>query len=144
MIGFMTDLSQIPESLRKNLLIKEYLLTDLGINSDEINISRFKWEGDYDSGRLVDIVKENRTIVTEQEINTKFDSMFYEKYPPLDIIKEILLSVQLNTPKGRDIQIFLEKVLTKKLAAIEFYKASPNHIWETKEKAREREKNAFK
>jgi len=141
---FTTDISQFPESIRKTLLIREFKLKDLGFDDNEIVLSRFKWIGDYDTGRLADIINENKSVVTEKEIDQKFHTMFWARYNSTEVLYEILLNSDMKTDKGREMKGFLEKVLTKKKTDIDFYKNSPLHIWETNEDIRVREKNAFK
>lgn len=140
---FATDVDQFPESLRKNLLIKEFKLKDLGFSGDEINLARFKWEGDYDTGRLIDIVTEKKAVVSETEVNAKFFDMFWSRYNIYDVIQELILNQDMKTESGKSMKTFLEKVLQKKKTDVEFYKSSPLHIWESEETIKNRGKNAF-
>lgn len=143
-ICFTPDLDSFPESIRSNFLIKEYNIKDLGFDGDEINLSRFRWEGTYDEGSLIDMVTQNKTVVTEQETNTKFNSIFFERYGMVGIIKEIIRNMDFTTEEGKQMKEFFNKVEDRKQKAIEFYKSSPNHIWETTEGNRQREKDIFK
>lgn len=141
---YTTDISQFPLTIKNLLLIREFKLKDLGFPGSEIVLSRFKWVGDYDTGRLVDIINENKSVVTEKEIDNKFHTMFWARYNSTEVLYELLLNIDMKTDKGREMQGFLEKVLTKKKTDIDFYKSSPLHIWESNEEVKEREKNAFK
>jgi uncharacterized LabA/DUF88 family protein len=144
MTAFMTDVSQIPEQIRKSLLIKEFKLKDLGFDDDEINLTRFKWEGDYDTGRLIDIVKEKKAIVTEKETNERFHDMFWKRYNIYEVLQELIINTPMITEKGQNMQDFLKKVLQKKEADVKFYQNSPLHIWESEEETVKRQKDAFK
>jgi hypothetical protein len=144
MTAFMTDLSQIPEQLRKNLLIREFKLKDLGFDDDEINLTRFKWEGDYDTGRLIDIVKEKKAIVTEKETNERFHDMFWSRYNIYEVLQELIINTNMASNKGTQMQNFLKKILQKKEDDVKYYQSSPLHIWESEEETVRRQKDAFK
>lgn len=144
MTAFMTDLSQIPEKIRNNLLVREFKLKDLGFEDDEINLTRFKWEGDYETGRLIDIVKEKKAIVTEKETNERFHDMFWGRYSIYEVLQELITNTSMFTENGRNMQDFLKKVLKKKEDDVKFYQSSPLHIWESEEATVKRQKDAFK
>jgi hypothetical protein len=141
---FVTSIDQFPEQIRKNLLIKEYKLKDLGIPDNMINLARFKWIGDYETGRLVDIVTEKKAIVTEKEINEKLNQKFWTTYEFYDVIHELIMNIKMTTDKGIEIQNFLSKLLTKRTDDINFYKNSDLHIWESISETIKREKDSFK
>ena len=143
-VCFTFDIDSFPEAIRKTMLIKEHSFKELGINDEEINIQRFRWIGDYDSGRLADIVLEKKAIVTEKEIDEKYDSIFLNKYDLKTMLYELILNADMKTEKGKQIQQHLVKVLKKKSDDIEFFKNSDLHIWETNADVEKRKKDAFK
>lgn len=143
---FTFDISVFPESILKNILVKSFQFSELGINDGKINLNRFRWEGDYDSGKLVDIVSDKKAVVTEKEVDVKYSSIFFGKYNyDLDLILfEILLNTDMKTEKGKAMKSFLETLLEKKRKDIEFYKNSDLHIFETREEMKSRQQEAFK
>lgn len=141
---FTFDLSSFPHILLDSMLIREYTFSELGINDNEINLTRFKWIGDYDTGRLVDIVTEKKAVVTEREIDEKYSTMFWSKYSLQEVVFELLLNSTMSSETGKAMQAFLEKVQNKKHKDKEFFKSSPIHIWETDETIKQRQKDAFK
>lgn len=142
---FTFDISVFPENILKNLLIKSYSFLDLGITDGKINLNRFRWEGDYDSGKLVDIVTEKKAVVTEKEVDTKYSSIFFGKYNyDLDfILFEIILNTDMKTENGKAMKTFLETLLDKKQKDIDFYKNSDLHIFETRAEGKSRQQQAF-
>jgi hypothetical protein len=142
---FTFDISVFPPAILNNMLIKEFLFSDLGLTDNRINLSRFKWEGDYDNGRLVDVISEKKSIVTQKEVDTKYSSIFFSKYNNdlSEIIYEIILNLDMKTDRGKEMQEFLNTLLEKKRKDIEFYKNSDLHIYETDEEAVQRQKDAF-
>ena len=143
-VCFTFDINSFPETVRKNMLIKEHSFKELGINDEEINISRFRWIGDYDSGKLSDIVLEKKAVVTESEIDEKYDAMFFNKFDLKTVFYELVLNADMKSEKGKQIQNYLSKILKKKSEDIEFFKNSDLHIWETNEDAEKRTRDAFK
>ena len=143
-VCFTFDVESFPEVVRNTMLIKEHSFKELGINDEEINITRFRWIGDYDTGKLVDIVLEKKAIVTESEINEKYDAMFFEKFELKNIVYELVLNADMKTDEGKRMQTYLSKLLKKKSDDIEFFKNSDLHIWETDEDAKKRTEDAFK
>lgn len=143
---FTFDISVFPESILKNILVKSFLFSELGITDGKINLNRFRWEGDYDSGKLVDVVTEKKAIVTEKEVDVKYSSIFFGKYNyDLDsILFEIILNTEMKTEKGKAMKTFLETLLSKKQKDIDFYKSSDLHIFETREEMKTRQDDAFK
>lgn len=142
-VCFAFDISMFPYAVRKNLLIKEFSFKELGIPDEEINITRYRWIGDYDNGRLSDIVLEKKAVVTESEINEKYDSMFFNKFDLKTVFYELVLNADMKTEKGKSIQTYLSKILKKKESDIEFFKNSDLHIWETDEDLKKHSKDAF-
>jgi hypothetical protein len=140
----MTDISAFPESLRSTLLLKEFTLKELGFDGDEINLTRFKWSGDYDTGKLIDIVSENKSIVTEKDIDEKYHSMFWSRYDLTTVLYTLILNTPMKYANGITIQNFLEKILKRKEDDKKFFSESPLHIWESIEETKKREKDAFK
>ncbi len=80
-IGYTDDISNYPE----NTLFKVY-----EIEHDEFNLERFHYEGDYENGRLIDLIKENKSIVYEKDIDDKYEKIFFRKYSILDIVLGIV------------------------------------------------------
>lgn len=142
-VCFTFDIDSFPEAIRKTMLIKEHSFKELGINDEEINIQRFRWIGDYDSGRLADIVLEKKAIVTEAEIDEKYDSIFLSKYDLKTMLYELILNSDMKTEEGKKMQSFLNKILKKKTDDIQYFKNSDLHIWETRKESIDRAKNAF-
>lgn len=140
---FTFDLDSFPESIRKNMLIRTYSFKDLDIPDENINLTRFRWEGDYDDGELVDIVKENRSVVSERDIDNKYRALFFKKYPLEDIIFEIVLNLNMQTDNGKKMKTFLEKVLARRAKDKEFFKNSSLHIWEEEGFLVDKQKEAF-
>jgi len=143
-VCFTFDIDSFPEAIRSNMLIKEHSFKELGINDEEINIQRFRWIGDYDSGRLADIVLEKKAIVTEAEIDEKYDSIFLSRYDLKTMLYELILNADMKTESGKKMQAHLTKTLKKKNDDIEFFKNSDLHIWETNADVEKRKRDAFK
>lgn len=142
--SFTFDISNFPKSILDNMLIKEYKFSSLGLNDENINLNRFKWIGDYDSGKLVDIVLEQKSIVTETELNEKYRSIFNAKYSTETILYELILNADMKTESGKSMQTFLNKVLKRKSDDKEYFKNSNLHIWETESDRSKRQQDAFK
>lgn len=143
-VAWLTDLTPFPNSILKNMLIKTINLKDLGIEDNSIDLVRFKWIGDYDTGRLADTIGEKLTIVTEKEINQKYNKFFFEKYKIEDILYQLVLNSQMSTEKGIEMQNFLKKALQRKENEVNFYTNSQFHIYETEEETIKKEQDAFK
>jgi hypothetical protein len=143
-VCFTFDIESFPPAIRNTMLIKKHSFKELGINDEEINIQRFRWIGDYDSGRLADIVLEKKAVVTESEIDEKYDALFFDKYDLKTILYELVLNADMKSENGKKMQIHLQKIINKKISDIEFFKNSPLHIWETREDSKKRKDNAFR
>lgn len=143
-VCFMFDVSSIPDAVRKNMLIRANSFKELGLTDENINITRFKWIGDYDNGHLVDLVLQNKTIVTEKEIQDKYNSMFFNKYSEIDVLYQLILNSDMKTPEGIEMLSYLQKILKKKESDIEFFKNSDLHIWESIEETQKKIDDAFK
>jgi hypothetical protein len=151
---YFNKISKLPAffSLEKiktdNLLVREIdVEADLGITEGVINLARYKWEGDYDSGTLVDLFEQKKAIVTEKEIDEKYNAIFYRKYPFDAVISNLISALytpKTDAPDILEMAKFHEALLNKKKKEIEFYKSSVNHIFETREYQEEREKNTFR
>lgn len=142
--SFTFDIDVFPEQIRKNFLIREYSFKELGIEDEQINLSRFKWIGDFDTGRLVDIVLEKKAIVTEKELDEKYDSLFFAKYSAQEALFTLIMGAEMKTEEGQAMQRFLTKLMARKAADVEYFKNSPIHIWETREDEIARVHDAFK
>ena len=143
-ICFTFDITMFPETVKANFLMKEFSFKDLDIPNEEINMARYRWIGDYDNGRLADIILEKKSVVTEREINEKYDAMLFDKFDIKDILYELIINSDMKTVKGIQIQERLQKILKKKESDIEFFKNSDLHIWETNEDLKQHSKDAFK
>jgi len=143
-ICFTFDVTMFPETVKANFLMKEFSFKDLDIPDEEINMARYRWIGDYDNGRLADIILEKKAVVTEREINEKYDAMLFDKFNIKDILYELIINSDMKTIKGKQIQERLQKILKKKENDIEFFKNSELHIWETDEDLKKHSKDAFK
>jgi hypothetical protein len=121
------------------------LVREIEIEGTEFNLARYRWEGDYDTGRLVDLFLEKKSIVTEDEIDKKYYGMFFRKYPLEEVLFNIIQHVEFRelTP-GWEMQVFLQRLLSKKDSEIKTYQNSPNHVYETKEDMKKREAESFK
>ena len=121
---FTFDISVFPESILKNILVKSFLFSELGIADGKINLNRFKWQGDYDSGKLVDVVTEKKAIVTEKEVDVKYSSIFFGKYNyDLDsILFEIILNTEMKTEKGPLSKTRLSEILDNKTIHVQTMK----------------------
>lgn len=141
--SFTFDISSFPKTILDNMLIKEYNFKDLGITDNHLNLNRFKWIGDYDSGRIVDVFLEKKSIVSENEINEKYHKIFFSKYKLEDILFSLIINTEMKDQYGKDMQEFLIKVLDKKKRDVEFFKNSPLHIWETDDDVVKQQAEAF-
>jgi hypothetical protein len=126
------------------MLIKEFSFESLGITDENINMNRFKWVGDYDEGRLVDLINEKKAIVTEKEIREKYNGLFFSKYRIEDVLYELIMNSDMKTENGRKMKEYVSKLLTKKENDIQYFSTSDLHIWETDEEAAKRQKDAFR
>ena len=142
--SFTFDISAFPETIIKTLLFKEFTFAELGLTDEKINLNRFKWIGDYDTGKLIDMVKDKKTVVTEQEIREKYNHTFFNKFKFEDVFYELILNSDMKTENGKAIQSFLIKMLERKRDDIQFYRNSDLHIWETDDDIKKRQSNAFK
>lgn len=136
LISYTDDISQLPKD---NFLIKEIDTESLGITNGEFNLARYKWEGDYDNGKLIDMVAERLAIVSEEDIERKYYELFFRKFS----LEQVLLELVRAMPQAHPMKNFLRALDTKKTKEIAFYTDSPNHIYETKASAQERIKEAF-
>lgn len=143
LVSFTFDISVFPQTVINNFLIKEIPFEHLNIKDNNINLARFKWIGDYDSGRIVDVFDENITVVSEKDVDKKYKNLFYKKFNIDEILIELILNCDMKTDKGKKIQIFSKKVLEKKEKEKNFYKNSKNHVWESIEQIEQRQKKAF-
>jgi hypothetical protein len=142
-VSFTFDIDVFPEQIRNNFLIKTFNFSDLAIKDNTINLARFKWVGDYDDGKLVDVFDENITVVSEKDLDKKYKFLFNKKYNIDEILHELILNADMKTEKGKDIQNFLTKTINKKEKEKEFYKNSKSHIFESSEQIEDRQKKAF-
>lgn len=139
--------------------MKDPLIKEIEIEDNVFNIARFRWEGDYDTGQLIDLFKEKRAIVTEKEVDEKYYGLFFRKYTIEEILFNLIKYSDFRktlevVDDGREcytrnneagyMQRFLDVLMKKKEKEIEMYKSSPNHIYETRNDQAERIKDSFK
>jgi hypothetical protein len=124
-------------------LIKEIDTETLESNMERFNLARYRWEGDFETGKLIDLFKERKTIVTEQEIDEKYYGLFFRKYNIEHALFHIINNTPFHTEDGKQMQTFLTKLLSRKVAEIEFYKGSENHIYESIKDQEERITKSF-
>jgi hypothetical protein len=117
-----------------------FLIKSIDLDTNEFELSRYRYDGDYDNGKLVDLLSEKKSVVTEDEIHRKYDILLYRKYS----ISDIILSIHSQEDKAVEIKTFMNKLWEKKQKEIQMYKDSDNYIYETKETQELREKEIFK
>ena len=129
-VAFTDDISIFPQ----DSLVREI---DVG---ESFNLARYRWEGTYEDGRLMDLFEENMTIVTEEEVENRFFKTLFSKYSGTDIICAIL------DDRGNfdEIKKYFNELKKEKLAEIEMYQNSSEYIYETREQQRSRAKQSFK
>lgn len=123
------------------------LYKEIEVEGNEINLARFKWDGDYDTGRFVDLFKEKKAVVTEQEIENKYYGMFFRKYSVEEALFNLIQTLYKTSSEfkeGVEMQEFLKALLEKKHKEIEMYKNSPNYIYETRQDQDKRMAESFK
>jgi hypothetical protein len=131
-IGFTDDISQFP---------KDALTRELDLGNEDFNLARYRWEGDYQTGRLVDLFQEKKSIVTEKEMDDKFNAVVFRKYTMEDILFALLDD---DDTQLKEMRVFFNRLKKKKLADIAMYKSSEYHIYETLDTQRKREEESFK
>jgi len=125
---------------RNTFLVKEIDTDTLEPGMKSFNLARYRWEGDYETGKLVDLFAEKKSVVLEQEIDEKYYSLFFRKYNLEHIIFRL---IQECFSTYHEEKVFLLKLLEKKQKEIEFYKGSENHIYETIQEQEERVAKSF-
>ena len=126
--------------------------TTLGLKDEVFNVSRWKWEGDFETGQMVDAFRKNEFHVTEEEIDGKYRELLLRKYP---IDKMLTLIIQAFPPKSYSplssaeeeflaLKIFVDSLELKKRKEIEFYQDSPVHKFETWDDIKKREEEVYK
>lgn len=138
------DVSGFPDAILNTMLIKEYSFESLGLTDNNINLNRFRWEGDYDEGRLVDLVSEKKAVVTEEEIRGKYNGLFFSKFKIEDVLYQLLLNANMTTEYGKEMQEFVVKLIKRRTSDMEYFSKSDLHIWEAEDDAKIRQKDAFK
>lgn len=118
-----------------NVLVKE-----IEIDDDQMNLARFRYEGDYDDGKLIDLFAEKKSIVTEEEIDQKYDNLLYRKYSQSDIV----LSMHSNDVLAEQIKEWMNKLWQKKQKEIDMYKNSNMYIYESRELQKKRQEEILK
>lgn len=125
---------------RNTFLVKEIDTDTLEPGMKTFNLARYRWEGDYETGKLVDLFAEKKSVVLEQEIDEKYYNLFFRKYNLEHVLFRLIqdcLSPEFEERR------FLMKLLEKKQKEIEFYKGSENHIYETVQEQEERVAKSF-
>lgn len=141
-MSYCESLDNIPID---NFLVKEIALDSLGIKDGVFNLARYRWEGDFETGSLVDLFTENKSVVVVEDVEEKYKQLFFRKYPLDQCIFEILKYMKSKEMGITDFPMlkFYEALQTKKQKEIEFYSGSKNHIVETAEDIENRIDRAF-
>lgn len=134
-----TDQLMLPN---EKLKLKIIDLTELGIEDNIFNVARFRWEGDYDNGKLIDLFAEKKVVVLERDIDAKYYGLFYRKYTLDAVIEEILLQMSKLGVKS-DIVDFFSKLIEKREKEKEFFRNSEHHIFESDEDINKRTRLIF-
>jgi hypothetical protein len=140
---WITDITTIPEDLLKTLLLKEVILEEFGIYDGKFDPARYRWIGDFDQGRFQDVLVDNVAIVTEKQLIQKYAEIFLRKYS-LNEIWEVIVGAEMITDEGKQMQDFLNTILTRMKNDVEFYKTSGVHDYITTEEFQEKQEKAFK
>lgn len=126
-------------------LVKTIDATSLGITDNNFNLNRYKWIGDYDTGYIQDTFLDNRTIVTEEEIDGNYRDILLRKYPLDKILCSIINNMSFTDDQEfNSIKSFIHNLTTKKKKDIEFYTNSQYHKFETWDDIINREQELFK
>lgn len=135
-ISFLTDVDLLP---KENFLIKEYTLEELGITGGSFNLARFRWEGDWETGHLIDMFAEKKAIVTEEEVDLKYNGILFRKYnleKLLFLILDKLTKLPEDSADSEDwktFSLFFKRLMQKKNWEIKYFKESENHFFDSKE-----------
>lgn len=131
LVSFISDddLQRFP---LENFLLKTFEVSDL-------NLERWRIEGDYDNCRLIDMFLEKKSVVEEEAINQKYKELFFRKYNLQDILFALI-----DQDQSLDIlREFKRKLDDKKQKEIDKYKSEPYYIFESTEEQIEREAEIF-
>jgi hypothetical protein len=139
---WITDITTIPEEIKKTLLLKEIVLDEYGIFDGSFDPMRYRWVGDFDQGRFQDVLVDNVAIVTEKQLIQKYAEIFLRKYS-LNEIWDVITSSTMTTPEGQQMQDFLNIILTRMNDDVNFYKTSGVHEYITTEDFQEKQNDAF-
>jgi hypothetical protein len=97
-----------PSVANSELLIKEVRC------GEAVNLQSLKWEGDYDTGKLVDLTLEQRADVRESAlIETKY-SVLFRAYPPLEILETLIQQIAELVHRG----VIPQKDITDKMLGL--------------------------
>lgn len=121
---------------KTNLLVKE-----ISTDEEDINVARWRVDGNADNFKLVDLWEEKKAVVTEDDINKKYYNLLFRKYKIDEIIFAWLAG---DDDKMQDIHFFAEKLHEKKKDEIAFFKNSKNHIFEDNKFQEDRQNKIFK
>lgn len=127
--------------MNPNLLYKE-----IDLDESEFNLSRYKWEGTYDNGKIVDTFINNTAVVTEEEVDAKYREFLLRKYPLDRILCKIVLNMDFSETdeEFNGMKKFIGNLDNKRAKEIDFYQKSPVHKFETWDDIFNREKQLFK
>lgn len=145
-ISFLSDIDLLPKD---NFLIKEYSLEDLHITGENFNLARFRWEGDWDQGQLIDMFAEKKAIVTEEEVDLKYNGILFRKYR-LEKLLFLILDKLSKLPEDasdsddwKTLSSFFQRLMQKKNLEIKYFKESDNHFFDSKEQMDKDLKDSF-
>ena len=141
-ISYCESLENIPTD---NFLVKEIPLESLGIKDGVFNLARYRWEGDYDTGELIDLFAKNKSVVMVEDVEKKYTQLFFRKYPLEQCLFEMMniLSDRSYVDEYPMLKFF-KALRNKKSKELEFFKESDNHILESAEDVKKHIDEAFK
>jgi hypothetical protein len=110
------------------------------VDDQTINLARWRYDGDYESGQLIDLISTKKAVVSEEAVDQKYREIFFRKYD----LETLLFSLLDDDQALQEIRDFRSKLLTKKQKEIDMYRTSDYYIYETVEDQKNRENQTFK
>lgn len=138
-------------SLDSNITQGQDILYKVVTSDQPFNIAALRWEGDYDTGHLIDSSQPNQQtkhIVSEQQILKTFRDRVFRRYAPTDILLTFLdqLSILIAkapqvtphiTPQCKEMLAFYDKCSQKLSKDLAFFEQSPDHEFVTIEQSQQ-------
>lgn len=131
LVAFLSD------DQKENFPVEAFYHKEFDVKDN--NLERYKLIGDYDDCQLIDLFENKKAVVTEQEVDQTYRELFFRKYKPEQILFALLDDDELLV----EIRKFRKTIVHKRQSAIDFYKNSSYHIYETTEQQINREKQIF-